>query len=358
MPFVSIDHNELRRFAAGVFAATGSAREEAETVANHLVEANLRGHDSHGVGQIPMYVEDRLAGELHPNRHVELIRDDGPFGVFDGGMGYGHVLAREATEWGIARAQAAGVSLIALRRSYHLARLGAYAEMAAATSLVAILFVNVLAGRQKVAPFGGADGRLQTNPIAIAIPGSGDRLPVVLDFATSRVALGKVRVAYNEGRPVKPGTVVDQTGMPSVDPAVMFAKPFGSLLPFGEHKGYGLGLMCELLAGALIGGPANDRSALARNGVVNNLFGIIVDPTRFGDLATFQAQVDAIVAHMKASPPANPDEPVLVAGEPEARARALRLTTGVPVDGTSWREIVAAAGKVGAAVDCRVCSTS
>ena len=109
MPFVSIDHNELRRFAAGVFAATGSAREEAETVANHLVEANLRGHDSHGVGQIPMYVEDRLAGELHPNRHVELIRDDGPFGVFDGGMGYGHVLAREATEWGIARAQAAGV---------------------------------------------------------------------------------------------------------------------------------------------------------------------------------------------------------------------------------------------------------
>ena len=108
--------------------------------------------------------------------------------------------------------------------------------------------------------------------------------------------------------------------------------------------------MCELLAGALIGGPANDRSAPARDGVVNNLFGIIVDPTRFGDLATFQAQVDAIVAHMKASPPANPDEPVLVAGEPEARSRALRLATGIPVDETSWREIVAAAKMVGAAV--------
>ena len=148
MPSVSIDHNDLRRFAAGVFAATGSAREEAETVADHLVEANLRGHDSHGVGQIPMYVGDRLAGQLHPNRHVELVRDEGPFGVFDGGMGYGHVLARETMEWGIARARAAGVSLIALRRSYHLARLGAYAEIAAAAGLVAILFVNVLAGRQ------------------------------------------------------------------------------------------------------------------------------------------------------------------------------------------------------------------
>jgi uncharacterized oxidoreductase len=125
MPFVSIDHHDLRRLAAGIFTATGSAREEAEIVAGHLVEANLRGHDSHGVGQIPMYVTDRLAGQLQPTRHLAVVRDDGPFGVFDGGMGYGHVLAREATEWGTARAATHGVSVIGLRRAYHLARLGA-----------------------------------------------------------------------------------------------------------------------------------------------------------------------------------------------------------------------------------------
>jgi uncharacterized oxidoreductase len=354
MPFVSIDQHDLRRLAAGIFTATGSAREEAEIVAGHLVEANLRGHDSHGVGQIPMYVADRLAGQLHPNRHLAVVRDDGPFGVFDGGMGYGHVLAREATEWGIARAATHGVSVIGLRRAYHLARLGAYAEMATAAGLVAILFVNVVTGRQKVAPFGGSDGRLQTNPITIAVPAGEDRPPIVLDFATSRVALGKVRIAYNEGRPVKPGVLINEAGIPTVDPGVMFREPLGALLPFGEHKGYGLGLMCELLAGALIGGPANDRPGLSRDGVVNNLLGIIVDPTRFGDLSTFRGEVDAIVAHVKASPPADRDEPVLVAGEPETRFRATRLASGIPIDTTSWQEIVSAAGKVGAPVACRV----
>ena len=275
------------------------------------------------------------------------MRDDGPFGVFDGGMGYGHVLAREATEWGIARAHESGMAILALRRSYHLARLGTYGEMAAAAGLVAILFVNVVAGRQKVAPFAGSDGRMQTNPICIAVPAGEGRLPVILDFATSRIALGKVRVAFNEGRPVKPGTLVDATGTPTTEAGVMFAEPFGALLSFGEHKGSGLALMCELLAGALIGGPANDRLSPPRAGVINNLFGILVDPARLGELPVFRHEVDAVVAHLKASPPADPDQPVMVAGEPEARSRASRIATGIPIDETSWQEILAAAARSG-----------
>jgi hydroxycarboxylate dehydrogenase B len=358
MAFVLIDHQDLRQFAAGVFAAAGSGPNEAGTVADHLVEANLRGHDSHGVGLIPMYVADRLAGHLHPNLHAELVRDDGPFGIFDGGMGYGHVLAREATGWGVARARASGLAVVALRRSYHLARLGTYGELAAAAGLVAILFVNVVAGRQKVAPFGGSDGRMHTNPICIAVPAGDGRPPVILDFATSRVAVGKLRVAYNERRPVRPGILVDAATVPTTDPAVMFKEPLGALLSFGEHKGSGLGLMCELLAGALTGAPANDKHNPPAAGVTNNLFGIIVDPARFGDPAVFRREVDAVVAHLKASPPADPDEPVMVAGEPEARSRAIRLTGGIPIDATSWREIVRAAGKVGAPVGCRVRSAS
>jgi uncharacterized oxidoreductase len=354
MAFVSIDHADLRRLASGVFTSAGSGPEEAAIVSDHLVEANLRGHDSHGVGLIPMYMADRLAGHLHPNLHAKLVRDDGPFGVFDGGMGYGHVLAREVTEWGIARARTSGMAIIALRRSYHLARLGTYGEMAAAAGLVAILFVNVVAGRQKVAPFAGSDGRMLTNPICMAVPAGEDRLPVILDFATSRIALGKVRVAFNEGRAVKPGTLVDTDGAPTTEPGVMFREPFGALLSFGEHKGSGLGLMCELLAGALIGGPANDRVNPPPAGVNNNLFGILVDPARLGELQVFRREVDAIVAHLKGSPPADPDQPVMVAGEPEARSRAARLANGIPIDETSWQEIVKAASKVGAPVDYRV----
>ena len=354
MAFVSIDHQDLCRFAAGVFSAAGSGPEEARIVADHLVEANLRGHDSHGVGLIPMYVDDRIAGHLHPNLHVRLVREDGPFGIFDGAMGYGHVLAREATEWGIARAKAGGAAIIALRRSYHLARLGTYGEMAAAAGLVAILFVNVVAGRQKVAPFAGSDGRVQTNPICVAVPAGEGRLPVVLDFATSRIALGKVRVAHNEGRQVLPGTLVDAVGAPTTEPGVMFAAPYGALLSFGEHKGSGLALICELLAGALTGAPANDRLNPAPAGVINNLFGVLVDPRRIGELPVFRSEVDAIVAHLKASPPADPNAPVMVAGEPEARSRAQRLANGIPIDETSWHDIRAAAAKVGAPIDSRI----
>src|SRR5260221_8384327 len=218
MPFVSIDHQDLRKLAAGVFTAAGSRPEEAQIVADHLVEANLRGHDSHGVGLIPMYVGDRLAGHLHPNLHARLVREDGPFGIFDGGMGYGHVLAREATEWGIAKARTSGMAVIAPRRSYHLARLGTYGEMAAAAGLGAILFVNVVAGRQKGAPFAGSDGRMQTNPNCIAVPAGEGRLPVILDFATSRIAPGKGRGAHNEGRPGQSGILGDATGAPPTEP--------------------------------------------------------------------------------------------------------------------------------------------
>jgi uncharacterized oxidoreductase len=348
MSGVVIQSGELRRLAGAIFAATGSSPEEAEIVADHLVEANLRGHDSHGVGLIPMYVGDRLAGFLKANGHVRLVREDGVIGIFDGGMAYGHVVARETTEWGLAKARTAGAAIVALRDSYHLARVGSYGEQAAAAGLVSIIFVNVVAGQQAVAPFGGADGRLQTNPVCIAVPGGPDRPPVVLDFATSRIALGKARVAYNEKREMKAGMLQDSSGMPTGDPAVMFEEPQGSLLAFGEHKGSGLGLMCELLAGALIGGSTNHVVKPPRSGVVNNMFAVFVDPARFGALPLFGREVEAVLSHVAASPPASPGVPVLVAGEPERLSRRARLASGIPIDQQTWNDIRAVAEKVGA----------
>lgn len=345
MSFVSVDHAELRRLGHEAFVAMGSGPEEAAIVADHLVEANLKGHDSHGMGLLPMYVDDRLAGHLHANRHPALVREEGVIGVFDAGMGYGHVAAREATDWGIARAQAAGAAIVGLRHAYHLARVGAYGERAAAAGLVGIFFVNVIAGPPKVAPFGGSDGRVLTNPICIAVPGAEGGLPYMLDFATSEIALGKVRVAYNEGRPLREGVLIDATGAPTTDPAVMFEPPIGAVRTFGEHKGSGLAVACELLAAALTGGPANTSPIPERRGVTNNLLAVLIDPARLTDAPLFRSEVAAVLDHVKASRPADPERPVLVAGEPEAATRALRLRDGVPVDEKSWREIGAAAAR-------------
>jgi uncharacterized oxidoreductase len=348
MAGVLIQSEELRRLVRGVFAATGSDPDEAEIVADHLVEANLRGHDSHGVGLIPMYMRDRLAGFLRANGHARLVREDGVIGIFDGGMGYGHVIAREATEWGLTKARASGVAIVALRDTYHLARVGSYGEQAAAVGLASIIFVNVVSGPQTVAPFGGTDGRFQTNPICIAVPAGFHLPPVVLDFATSRIALGKVRVAYNEKRELKPGMLQDSHAVPTSDPAVMFEEPLGSLLAFGEHKGSGLALMCELLAGALIGGSTNHVVKPPRSGVTNNMLAVFIDPARFGEFPLFGREVEAVLSHVRASPPASPGLPVLVAGEPERLARRQRLASGIPIDQKTWDEIRAIAEKVGA----------
>ena len=261
MAGVLVRHEALRDLGKAMLTATGSAAEEAAIVANHLVDANLAGHDSHGVGLLPMYVRDRLAGNVHPNRHPVLVRDDGVIGVFDGDLGYGHVGASEATAWGIARAKDRGAAILSLRNAYHIARVGTYGEQATAAGLVAIVFVNVVAGGlQKVAPFAGGDARLHTNPICIGVPAGADRPPFMLDFATSQVAMGKVRVAYNEKRQMTPGALIDTHGLPTTDPAVVFEEPFGAILPFGAHKGSGLAVMCELLGGVLSGGPTNQST--------------------------------------------------------------------------------------------------
>ena len=279
-PAVVVGHVALRRLAHDILVAAGSEEPEAAAVAGHLVEANLRGHDSHGVGLLPMYVHDVRDGHLKPNLHATLVRHDGAIAVFDGGMGYGHVGAMEAARWGIAEAGRNGVAIVGLRNAYHIARVGTYGEAAAEAGMIAILFVNVFAGPQRVAPFGGADGRLHTNPICMAVPAGEGRPPFILDFATSRIALGKVRVAYNQGAALKPDIVIDAAGRPSSDPTVMFEAPVGAVLPFGEHKGSGLAVVCELLAGALTGGPANHSVDPPRAGVVNNLLGIFIDPAR------------------------------------------------------------------------------
>lgn len=340
--------DELRERGAEVLRAAGSSAEEARAVADNLVVANLSGHDSHGVGMIPRYVDAVLEGGLKPNTPVKKLLDAGSLLTFDGQRGYGQVVGAQAMQQAIARAREAGSCVFTLAQAHHLGRIGHFAEMAVAEGLVSIHFVNVLS-RPVVAPWGGGDGRFGTNPFCVGVPLPG-REPFVLDFATSRVAQGKMRVAHNEGKRVEPGLLIDEKGQPTTDPGVVVVPQpgglFGALMTFGEHKGYGMAVACELLGGALTGSGTWHREADTKRSVYNGMFAIVVDPRKLGTQAAFDAEALAFVDWLKRSPSATGG--VKVAGDPERQARAKRAADGIALDDTTWAEIVAAGAKVGA----------
>ena len=341
-----VHETPLRRLVAAILERCGSASAEARLVADHLVEANLMGHDSHGVGLLPTYVRHAGQGYVSPNTSAECVQDDGAVLVFDGRQGYGRRVAGEAMAAAIDRCRQTGVVALALRNAHHIGRVGAYGEMSIDAALISLHFVNVVDHAPSVAPFAGADPRYTTNPVCIAVPGSATTEPVLLDMATSGVASGKVRVAFNKGERLKDGLLIDADGRPTNDPAVRMRDPRGALLPFGAHKGSGLALICELLAGGLSGGgtiqPGNPR----RGGIINNMFAVVIDPARFSDPDWLRAEIDATVAYVKASPPAEAGTPVMVAGEPERAARLVRARDGLPIDDTTWDGILEAAESV------------
>jgi uncharacterized oxidoreductase len=266
-----IDHTKLLTLANRIVAAGGSSPAEASIVAEHLVEANLRGHDSHGVGMLVAYVRDFEAGTLKPNQSPEIVSDSGTISVWDAHAGYGQVVARQAVEWGIAAARKHGVAVNGLRNAHHIGRVGTYGEIAARAGMVALHFVNVASGPPGVAPFRGREGRFLT---------TGRNEPILLDFATSRVALGKVRVAHNAGKRMIDGALLDHAGQPTTDPSVMYTQPRGAVLPFGEHKGSGLALVCELLAGAIVGSTSVTSATPPERGILNGRLSLIIDPAR------------------------------------------------------------------------------
>jgi hydroxycarboxylate dehydrogenase B len=346
-----INHQELHGIASRVFEAAGSDHSEARAIADHLLEANLRGHDSHGVGLIPNYLQHLAGGTVVANRKGRVVSENGSLIVYDGERAWGQIAAREATMIAIAKARETGVAVVALRNPHHIGRVGTYGEMCAAAGLVSFHFVNVTDARPAVAPWRGTDARFSTNPVCIAMPGPEPDRPIILDMATSVIAMGKVRVARNKGEQLKPGTLVDGEGRETTDPGAMYRQPRGALRTFGEHKGYALAFVCEMLAGALCGSgtmrPERQGAGTATNGMLT----IVIDPSRLIDREWLRQEIAAMTAYITASPPSNPDEPVLIPGDPERRTRADRVTNGVPVDDETWRELVAAARGINVLVE-------
>lgn len=348
MATTRIAPDKLRPVVAQIFSKSGSDAAEAKAVADHLVEANLMGHDSHGVIRVAKYIDWLKQGLVVTNRHAKTLRDDGVLLMLDGQFGYGQLIGIEAMKAGIAKAKKHGVALVALRNTGHLGRIGAWAEMAAAEGLVSIHFVNSSGFGMLVAPHGGSDRRLSANPIAAGVPVKG-AAPMILDMSTCIIAEGKIQVARNKGEELPEGAVLDGKGKPTRDPERFYADPPGAILPIAGHKGSGLSLVCEVLAGALTGGGSTHPKNQTAKRMVNNMLSILIDADSIAGAAAFSEDVQRLRDWVKASPPITAGGEVLVPGEIERRTRADREKNGVPLDDATKAQIARAAVDVGLA---------
>ena len=346
----------LQDFVTRIFAAAGCDAAESGRIGQYLVAANLAGHDSHGVIRTPRYVRELQVGHVVAGQTIAIVNESATHATVDGGFGFGQTIGPQAVDLGIAKARERGMSVIALRRSGHIGRIGDWAERAAEAELVSIHFVNV-AMAELVAPYGGVDRRFSTNPICIGIPQDAAP-PLLLDMATSVVAEGKILVASNGGAKVPANALVRPDGAFTDDPAALYgdyapggprehSKGDGAMVAFGGHKGSGIAFMCEMLAGVLSGGETSGPIPGGKRGQVSNaMLSIYLDPAHFGG-GGFAARAREYVEYVKASRPVTPGGEVLVPGEPEARHRTQRMRHGVPLQTETWEAIVATGASLG-----------
>jgi len=351
-PPVTLSADGMTSMVARIFEAAGAPVEEALAIASNLVGANLAGHDSHGIVRVPRYLMWVEKGNLRFGRRIETVIDGGAFALLDGDKGFGQIIGRQAVEVGLKKAGKHGVAVIALRRSGHLGRIGHWAEIACAQGFVSVHFVNV-AQSMLVAPFGAAERRVSTAPVTIGVVNpKGDDF--ILDFATSRIAEGKALVALKGGKPPPAGALVDADGQPTLDPAALYGdigpddvpnprNGPGALTAMGDHKGSGLALACELLAGALTGSGTTGPGTMTHNGMLS----IYVKPEALDDGHGFAASIANYIDFVRDARPADPDVPVMVPGDPERKARAKRQVEGLPLTADAWASILDAGVRQG-----------
>ena len=340
----------LHDFAARLFTAVGVPEGDASVVASNLIGANLRGHDSHGVLRIPQYVDFLRKGDYRIGVDLEVENESPGVVVVDGRWGLGQVQAHKLLGLVIDKARQLGLAAGAGRNIGHIGRLGEYAERAAAEGLILLATVNNDGAGQRVAPPGGLEPRLGTNPLCVAVPTDAD--PVVLDFGTSVAAEGKVRVHYfNDRKPVPEGWLLDSNGQPTTDPSVLYEPPLGSILPMGgtqSYKGFGLGLVLDMLSGGLTGGHTSHPGAPGAKG--NNVVFIALDPGRFVGLDALVEQSGGLARYVRATPKAEGVAAILLPGDPERMMLEFRSIGGIPLEDGHWAKLTELAASLGVPV--------
>ena len=334
-----IDTDSLQKFSAALLEAGGATTNDAAVVSESLVQANLRGHDSHGVMRIPSYLQNVANGRINTGQSLEIIKESPGAIVGDGGWGFGQVISHELMDRLIEKAATQGIASGTLRRTAHIGRLGEYAELAASKNMASMIIANTHGAAHRVAPVGAKAPRLGTNPICMGVPG-GENGPFVMDFGTSATAEGKVRVKKIAGEQVPPGLILDSEGNPSTDPHVIYGDPPGTILPMGgdqAYKGFGLAFMIEMLSGGLSAGQCSfpDPPAPLGNCAVFVLF----DPEMFGGFDHLHREVSQLETYVRSSPAIDPAKPVTLPGDPELRTLAARTKTGIPLDEGNWNAL-------------------
>lgn len=338
--------DSLTTFTLEVLRSFGCNENEANIVATHLIDANLKGHDSHGIGMLPMYGAQVRDGNLIPNQTPQYHDAVGAISVTDASKGFGHRMALLALDHAMQTIPEHRVAISALRNAGHVSRVGTYSEYCASKGYVSIHMANVVGHDPLVAPFGAREAAFSTNPISMAMPVKGEAKPL-LDLATSTVAFGKIRVASNKGETVPLGYLVDKEGVPTTNPNPMAERREGAMSAFGEHKGSGLGIFVELLAGALASDHTVNSLDFIPEGVYNNMLSIIIDPSALDNPGCIEKRAMDFYDYIKAKPTAKGTDEVLMPGEPELNTKAERSVQGIPVDDKTVRQIIEIGGEFG-----------
>jgi uncharacterized oxidoreductase len=339
MPTLKAD--QLRKLGVELLVAAGAPENEAILVSDMLVKANLAGHDSHGIIRVLRYVDGIFNKRVRPRAEVEVVRETACSALLNGNWGLGQVVAVKAMSLAIEKAEKSTIGAVAVFNCNHVGRLADYTLMAAERNMIGLAFVNAA---KIVAPYGGMERMLGTNPISLAAPASDER-PFVFDMATSVCAEGKVWVKLHSKQPLPEGWIIDKHGRPSTDPADLYAG--GAILPLGNssgYKGYGLGLVCEILCGALTGaGCSYSEEFKGGNGV----FFEAINIQQFTPLEEFKRKIDELIRAMRGSKRAPGFSEILVPGDPEYRMEENRRREGIPIPDATWEEFSKLATKLG-----------
>ena len=335
--------NDITSWLTDIFAIAGCPDGEARLIALHLVDADASGHPSHGIVRVPRYIDYIREGTVRPVCAYETLVEAGNLCLIDGQYSFGQVLGHHVVNRAETLCRETGLGIIALRNAGHLGRIGGWAELLADKGLISIHFVTV-AGSRIVAPFGGKEARISTAPVAIGVPHKAENNETqhfILDFATSRVAEGKILVSQKTGTSLPADAMVDEAGSDSQVPATIYGATAttdvpdprageGAIQTFGQHKGSGLGLACELLAGALTGAGTNAHNRPFCNGMLS----IVLDPEKLNTKDQMAAEISDFITSIRQTAPRNPIQPVLIPGDPERAKRAVANGQGSELNAT------------------------
>jgi LDH2 family malate/lactate/ureidoglycolate dehydrogenase len=328
---VMVGETELRRFCVDALTRVQVTKEDAQAVADHLISANLRGVDSHGVIRIPYYVEGITRGFVNVRGQIRVVKETSVSALLNGGNQLGIVVANRATQIAIEKATQSGIAIVGILELGHVGMMAYYTEKIAREKLIGLACVD---GVAYVAPWGGAERVFGANPISYAFP-TNDSTPIVFDASTSAAAVFKIRVMGRKGQEIPGDWALDKDGNPTTKPAEALD---GILLPFGQHKGYAFSLLVELLTYPLLGGLPS-RGVVSHPSTQGAMFIMALNPTLFRDYADYCNDIEKIVRTVKSTKPAKGFSQVVLPGEIENRTIRERLQAGIPIDENTWREL-------------------